>query len=309
MPGERNVLNEKLDGGGAPFAFAFRAEPRRQAHVVHTGRGDSEAARKKAAHTMTPSTQPQAVVATYDSHAKAESAIRSLQQSGFDMKRLSIIGKDVHTEEHALGFYTSGDRIKIWGGRGAFWGSLWGLLFGGAVFFIPAIGPLVVMGPLVGWIVGALEGATLGGVAGVLAAAFTNLGIPKDSVVKYELEVKTGKYLLLAQGTPATIGEARRLLGTTGALDVVTHALERQEIMSLLSDEEIARVSTAEAGSGLAMGDEYLDLEHLGKGVYRVTGTMPPVGRLLPRSAVHQETWAKLLTHLASMPAAAAPPV
>ena len=257
---------------------------------------------------MTPSTQPQAVVATYDSHAQAEGAIKSLQQSGFDMKRLSIIGKDVHTEEHALGFYTSGDRIKMWGGRGAFLGSLWGLLFGGAIFFIPAIGPLVVMGPLVGWIVGALEGATVGGVAGVLAAAFTNLGIPKDSVVKYELEVKTGKYLVLAQGTPAMIEQARRVLGTTGASEVVTHSLERNEIMNILSDEEIARVSTAEAASKLAPGDEYLDLEQLGTGVHRATGTMAPISRLLPRSAVHEDTWAKLLTHLSSMPVAAAPP-
>ena len=257
---------------------------------------------------MTPITPRQAVVAAYDSHADAEGAIKSLQQSGFDMKRLSIIGKDVHTEEHALGFYTSGDRIKLWGGRGAFWGSLWGLLFGGAIFFIPAIGPLLVMGPLVGWIVGALEGATLGGVAGVVAAAFTNLGIPKDSVVKYELQVKTGKYLVLAEGPPAMIEKARGVLGTTGASEVVTHSLERQGILNLLSDEEIARVSTAEAAAQLAFGDEYLDLAQLEKGVSRVTGTTAPLGRLLPRSAVHENTWTKILTHLSSMPVATPPP-
>jgi len=142
----------------------------------------------------------------------------------------------------------------------------------------------------------------------VLAAAFTNLGIPKDSVVKYELEVKTGKYLVLAQGTPAMIEQARRVLGTTGASEVVTHSLERNEIMNILSDEEIARVSTAEAASKLAPGDEYLDLEQLGTGVHRATGTMAPISRLLPRSAVHEDTWAKLLTHLSSMPVAAAPP-
>jgi hypothetical protein len=35
-----------------------------------------------------------AVVAAFDSHERAEDAIRELQQSGFDMKKLSIIGKD-----------------------------------------------------------------------------------------------------------------------------------------------------------------------------------------------------------------------
>ncbi|MFM2418664.1 MAG: hypothetical protein RL385_3387, partial [Pseudomonadota bacterium] len=95
-----------------------------------------------------------AVVAIYDTHTGAEAAIRALQQSGVDMKQLSIVGKDFQTEEHALGYYTAGDRMKFWGGRGAFWGSLWGMLFGGAFFLIPAVGPLVVMGPLVGWLVG-----------------------------------------------------------------------------------------------------------------------------------------------------------
>ena len=48
-----------------------------------------------------------------------------------------------------------------------------GMLFGGAFFFIPAIGPLIVMGPLAMWLIGALEGAALGGAAGALAAALT----------------------------------------------------------------------------------------------------------------------------------------
>ncbi len=173
---------------------------------------------------MTPSTQEHSIVAIYDSHTGAEAALRDLQKAGLDMKRLSIIGQDYHTEEHALGFYTSGDRMKFWGVRGAFWGSLWGLLFGGAFFFIPVFGPLVVMGPLVGWIVGALEGAAVGGAAGVFAAALTSIGIPKDSIVKYELDVKAGKFLVLARGSAEMIEHAHVVLGTTGASLLATHA-------------------------------------------------------------------------------------
>ena len=173
---------------------------------------------------MTPSTQEHTVVAIYDSHIDAEAALKELQKAGLDMQRLSIIGQDYHTEEHALGFYTSGDRMKFWGVRGAFWGSLWGLLFGGAFFFIPVIGPLVVMGPLVGWIVGALEGAALGGAAGVFAAALASIGIPKDSIVKYELDVKAGKFLVLARGTPEMIAHAHVVLRTTGASLLAAHA-------------------------------------------------------------------------------------
>jgi uncharacterized membrane protein len=173
---------------------------------------------------MTTNSKEHSVIAVYDSHAGAEAAITALQKAGIDMKRLSIIGKGFHTEEHAMGFYTTGDRIKTWGGNGAFLGSLWGMLFGTAVFFLPAIGPVVVMGPLVAWIVGALEGAVVGGSVGVFAAALASIGIPKDSIVKYELEVKAGKFLVLARGSADMVEHARGVLGSTRASHLEAHA-------------------------------------------------------------------------------------
>ena len=71
-----------------------------------------------------------AVVAIYDSHSQAEEAVKELQRSGIDMKKLSIVGKDYHTEEQVVGYYNTGDRMKYWGKLGAFWGGLWGMLFG-----------------------------------------------------------------------------------------------------------------------------------------------------------------------------------
>ena len=71
------------------------------------------------------------------------------------MKKLSIVGKDYHTDEHVVGYYNAGDRMMYWGKLGAFWGGLWGMRFGSAFFFVPGVGPLLVAGPLVTWIVGA----------------------------------------------------------------------------------------------------------------------------------------------------------
>ncbi|MEO8700848.1 MAG: permease [Kofleriaceae bacterium] len=170
-----------------------------------------------------PDTKNHSVVAIYDSHTAAEEAVKALQKAGLDMTRLSIMGKGFHTEEHAIGFYTSGDRMKFWGGRGAMWGALWGSLFGSAFFLLPVVGPLVVMGPLAGWIASAIEGAALGGAAGVLAAALTSVGIPKDSIVKYELEVKAGKFLVLANGSADMIEHARGILKSTGASELAAH--------------------------------------------------------------------------------------
>ena len=84
----------------------------------------------------------------------AETAARELQQSGFDMKQLSIIGRDYHTDENVVGYYNAGDRMKYWVKLGALWGGFWGLVFGSALFLIPGVGPLLVAGPLVGLIVG-----------------------------------------------------------------------------------------------------------------------------------------------------------
>ena len=85
-----------------------------------------------------------AVVGIYNSHTDAEAAIKELQKSGFDMQKLSIVGKDYQTEEHVIGYYNAGDRMQFWGTRGAFWGWLCGMLVGSALFFIPGIGPVIV---------------------------------------------------------------------------------------------------------------------------------------------------------------------
>ena len=79
------------------------------------------------------------IVAIYPSHPAAEATVRELRRSGFDMKKLSIIGRDYHTDERVAGYYNTRDRMKYWGGVGAFWGWIWGLLFGSAFFLVPGV--------------------------------------------------------------------------------------------------------------------------------------------------------------------------
>ena len=65
-----------------------------------------------------------AAIAVYDEHSEAEDAVKKLQQSNFNMKKLSIVGKDYHTDEQVVGYYNAGDRMKYWGKLGAFWGGV-----------------------------------------------------------------------------------------------------------------------------------------------------------------------------------------
>ena len=60
--------------------------------------------------------------------------------------------------------------MKFWGILGAFWGGFWGPRFGSALFLIPGIGPVMLFGPLVSWIVGAQEGAVVVGGLSALGA-------------------------------------------------------------------------------------------------------------------------------------------
>jgi len=73
----------------------------------------------------------------------------------------------------------------------------------------------------------------------------------------------------------------------------------RQTILELLTDEEVAKVSTAETATALAEGAEYVNLERLAEGVSRADGEATPPGRVLTRAAVMPDTWNKILTALA----------
>ena len=166
------------------------------------------------------------VVAIYETHSQAEEAVKELQRSGFDMKKMSIVGKEYHTDEHVVGYYNAGDRMKYWGKLGAFWGGIWGWLFGAAFFAIPGIGPVLVAGPLVAWIVGALEGAVVVGGLTALGAGLYSMGIPRDSVLKYEMALKSDKFLLLAHGTADEVARAKDIIVTTHPAEFGVHAGE-----------------------------------------------------------------------------------
>jgi len=78
--------------------------------------------------------------------------------------------------------------------------------------------------------------------------------------------------------------------------------LTRERVLKLLSDQEVASVATAEMAESLADGDEYLDLERLHEGVLKAGSSATPMGRVLPKKAIHESTWGKLLKQLGTVP-------
>jgi len=169
------------------------------------------------------SSKENSVVAVFAVHSDAENAVNLLKKGRFNVKKLAIVGRGYHTEDQVTGYYTTGDRMKHWGKQGAFWGGLWGMLIGSAFFFIPGVGPVMVAGSAVAWIVGALESAAVVGGLSALGAGLYSIGIPKDSALKYESSIKAGKFILIAHGTPAEADLARKILASTAAEEMNVH--------------------------------------------------------------------------------------
>ena len=156
----------------------------------------------------------------FGTHLQAQEAIKKLNNANFDVKKLSLIGKGYHSEEKPVGFYTAGDRIKSWGGVGAFWGGIWGLLMAPAVFFLPGFGLLAFAGPVVAVLVSTLEGAVVMGGVSILGAALMQIGVPKDKVIKYETALKVDKYVLMIHGSLEEQENARNILEQTKSLEM-----------------------------------------------------------------------------------------
>jgi hypothetical protein len=162
-------------------------------------------------------------VAVYDRHTQAETAVKALQRAGFDMRKISIIGRDYHTDQHVVGFLNAGDRAKVFGRFGAFWGGLMGVLFGSAMMFVPVVGHVIVLGPLAAALFGGLQGAVLVGGASALVGALMAVGIPKDSVLRYETALKADKFMLVVHGDAQEINRAHELLTTSGLFSFDHH--------------------------------------------------------------------------------------
>lgn len=157
-----------------------------------------------------------AAVAVCDTYNQTEAAIMELERSGLEMRKLSVVGRDNHAEGYVTGYYNAGGPMKYWGKLGTFWGEVWERLAGWAFFTVPGIGPVLVAGPLAGWIVAALENAAIFGGMSPVGAGLYSIGIPRDNVVRYETALMAGKFLVVVHGVADEVAQAREILKSNG---------------------------------------------------------------------------------------------
>jgi len=156
------------------------------------------------------------VVAVYPDHASAECAVRLLHENGFALGDLSIVGRDFQETDEPCGFVSRSDYVKAGAKTGASFGGLFGLLLGAAFLILPGVGPVVVAGPIAAAVLAGLEGVVAGTALGSLAGALVGWDVPRDRAIKYETQVKGGKFLVMVRSMPEVVARARSLLAARG---------------------------------------------------------------------------------------------
>ena len=125
---------------------------------------------------MSVSKKNDSIVAVLNTYIEAKEAVKKLQRAGFDMKKLSILGRDY------------------------------------------------------AWITCALEGAAVVRGLSAVGAVLYSIGIPEDSIPKYETSLESNKFLVVAHGTTEEIDWARDILQGTERARAEVHRGETSQI-------------------------------------------------------------------------------
>ena len=167
----------------------------------------------------------QSVIAVYNRISKAEIAIHALEQEGFPAQQISLVSKNLESDNNVHGYITAdNDQTTRSAKSGAWAGGLFGLLTGAAFIWIPGVGPLLIIGRLAAVLLASLEGALLGAAGGGLLGALVNCGVADQHVPHYEAQLTHGKCLVIAHGNEDDVGKAHDILQGTGAEMVNVHA-------------------------------------------------------------------------------------
>jgi uncharacterized membrane protein len=149
------------------------------------------------------------------SEPQANEILTHLRNLRFSASEISILLKDKDTKNISV----KEDVIR--GARkGGIAGGVLGALVGLTALSIPAVGPLLAAGPLLGAFGGAAVGGVVGGLAGG-SGALTHVGIPEDHTPRIEQKIHDGAILIAVHtNDPARRDRALRVFKAAGADEI-----------------------------------------------------------------------------------------
>lgn len=139
--------------------------------------------------------------ALFDDPQKAKEAVKVLVEKGFGKGEISVIGRlnKEKIDEVALSKVESD--VLFWGAQGGIWGSILGLLIGGALFTVPGIGPIAGAGTIGGALAGMISGAAAGATAVGLVDGLIEWGLSRAKAEEYKQRIEEGKVILFVKGS------------------------------------------------------------------------------------------------------------
>lgn len=167
-----------------------------------------------------------ALVAVFDDTRSAHEVAGQLVEHDFPMDQISVLHRPSGQTDDFLGvsYQNERERTKIWAENGGLWGALVGLAVGASgLIFVPSIGPLLVLGPVIDTIAGAALGAgVMAEAANVtrLTAALHRLGIPEEETAQLHQAIMDGKTMLILHYPQDEPKDWLRLINWDGAKSV-----------------------------------------------------------------------------------------
>jgi hypothetical protein len=156
-----------------------------------------------------------ATLTMFKSQVDAEAAVRQLARDGYDLSKVSMLGRDADSDA-GLGSYPSENGLVSTSAKvGGSWVGIRGMLVGSGFFVVPGIGSLVVAGPLLNRIVRSMGPVVGPDKRGAMADGLQQLGIPIESILRCVAAVKSGKVVVIAEGSAMAMIHAREVFRRT----------------------------------------------------------------------------------------------
>jgi len=148
----------------------------------------------------------------FNSVTEAERAIRSLGQSGFDLKKLSLMGQGYHASRRSRPLFGVRDRIIVSGRTDPFWHRARGLVIAPAYFYLPGAGLVAMIGPVVAALRKVLDDTRQARNFSVLGAVLGGIGVPATTAASCEAALKADKFILMLHGNAIETAHALQVL-------------------------------------------------------------------------------------------------
>lgn len=146
------------------------------------------------------------------SYQTAEKAVNVLRAAGYNVHKLSVIGKDYPDVGDDVAASTLDGKKRSLVEVRSFWCRMWRLLSEDAFLNVEGIGSIIVAGSMTEPVLGTWQTPKIPEVRNPLRAGMRSVGIAKSNLTTYEEALQANCFLVIAQGHPVEAGAAMKIL-------------------------------------------------------------------------------------------------